>query len=149
MSIQTPRTIAALGALALATAATFASAPVQAAPSARADRAAVQRLEATLRPSGDPDGSGEAHLTLSKARGRVCATVSWQNIADPDSAHIHRASDGGVVVDLSGAVTGGARCATGIPGRTIARILRHPGRFYVNVHNTAYPAAAIQGSLRR
>ncbi|CAI9399763.1 CHRD domain-containing protein [Nocardioides sp. T2.26MG-1] len=146
MSFQTPRTIVTLGALALAAAGTMSSLPSQAAP---APRAAAQRLEATLRPSGDPDGSGEGHFRLNKTRGRVCATVTWQHIADPDSAHIHRASDGGIVIDLSGAVTGGAHCATGVPERTIARILRHPGRFYFNVHNATYPAGAIQGRLRR
>jgi len=146
MSIHTRPVVAALGSLALASAGTFAVAPSQAAP---ADRAAVQRLEATLRPSGDPDGSGEAHFTLNKTRRKVCASVTWQHIADPDSAHIHRASDGGIVVDLGGSVTGGARCATGVSQRTITKILRHPRRYYFNVHNATYPAGAIQGALRR
>jgi hypothetical protein len=146
MSIHTRRTTVALGALALAIAGTSTGAPTQAAP---AHRAAAQRLEATLRPSGDPDGSGEAHFTLNKARGRVCATVTWQGIEDPDSAHIHKVSDGSIVVDLGGSVTGGAHCATGVPQRKVARILRHPGRYYFNVHNATYPAGAIQGKLRR
>lgn len=146
MSIRTSRTIVALGAFALAAAGMLAGTPTQAAP---AHRATVQRLEATLRPSGDPDGSGEAHLTLAKARGRVCANITWQDVATPDSAHIHRASDGSIVVDLGGSVTGGSHCATGVPSRTIAKLLRHPGRFYVNVHNATYPAGAIQGTLRR
>lgn len=110
---------------------------------------AAQRLEARLRPSGDPDGSGQAHLRFAKNRGRVCATIEWQGIDQPDSAHIHRVSDGGVVVDLSGAVTGGARCTTAVSHRLIAQILRHPRRYYVNVHNPTYPAGAIQGTLRR
>ena len=38
---------------------------------------------------------------------------------------------------------------TGVPARTIGRILRHPGRYYFNVHNPAHPAGAIQGGLRR
>ena len=146
MSIHHRHVVAALGTLTLAAGGTFAGAPTQAAP---AHRAAVQRLEATLRPSGDPDGSGEAHFTLNKTRHKVCASVTWQNIADPDSAHIHRASDGGIVVDLGGSVTGGAHCATGVSQRTITKILRHPGRYYFNVHNAAYPAGAIQGSLHR
>lgn len=119
------------------------------APSAGAapERRAAQTLEATLAPSGDPDGSGEAHFRLNKARHKVCADVTWQNIAQPDAAHIHRGSDGSIVVDLTGAVTGGAHCARGVSGRLIGKLLAHPRRFYFNVHNPDHPAGAIQGRL--
>lgn len=112
-----------------------------------AQQVSVQRLEATLKPSGDPDGSGEAHFRLNKARGKVCADVEWHHIATPNAAHIHRRSDGMVVIDLSGSVTGGAHCATGVKHRLIGRILEHPRRYYFNVHNATYPAGAIQGVL--
>jgi hypothetical protein len=115
---------------------------------AAGDRAAVQRLQANLKPSGDPNGSGEAQLTVNKARKRVCADVEWHRIGRPDAAHIHRKSDGGIVVDLTGSVTGGAHCATGVSKALIGAILAHPGRYYFNVHNETYPAGAIQGNLR-
>ncbi|MBB6629132.1 CHRD domain-containing protein [Nocardioides sp. KIGAM211] len=143
---------AATGAAALALTALAPAGPADAGDDARpsgATHRAAQRLEAVLRPSGDPDGSGEAHLTLNQARGRVCATITWQDVATPDSAHVHRRSDGQVVVDLSDAVTGGPRCTTGVGHRTIGRILAHPRRYYVNVHNATYPAGAIQGTLHR
>ena len=146
MSIHIRRAAIAASGLALVDAGSLSTGPTEAAP---ADRAAAQRLEATLRPSGDPDGSGEAHLTLNKARRKVCAAVTWQDIDRPDAAHIHRASDGAIVVDLTGSVTGGSHCATGVSRPKIARILRHPGRYYFNVHNATYPAGAIQGTLRR
>src|SRR3954453_13040065 len=79
----------------------LASAPVNASPAALAGH----RLVTNLRPSGDPDGSGKASIKFSKARGRVCATITWQGIVTPDAAHIHRASDGSIVVDLTGSVT--------------------------------------------
>jgi len=53
------------------------------------------------------------------------------------------------VVDLTGSVTGGANCATGVSRPLIRRILEHPRRYYFNVHNDAYPAGAIQGTLHR
>ncbi|GAA1136846.1 CHRD domain-containing protein [Nocardioides aquiterrae] len=146
MSTSTHRVLAVVSGLALTAAGTLVSAPTDASP---APRASVQRLEATLRPSGDPDGSGEAHFTLNKARKKVCATVTWQNIEQPDSAHIHRTSDGGIVVDLSGAVTGGSKCRTGVSKRVIKKLLAHPERYYFNVHNPTYPAGAIQGTLTR
>ncbi len=147
MSIQARRTIAAAGGLALVAAGTLAGAPAGAAGTDDSPQH-HRRLEANLRPSGDPDGSGEAHLTLNKARKRVCATITWEHIDSPDAAHIHRGSDGSIVVDLTGSVTGGSRCATGVSKRTIGALQRHPGRYYVNVHNPTYPAGAIQGTLR-
>ena len=116
---------------------------------ASAEQEAAARLEARLTPSGDPDGSGEATFRLNKAKRRVCATVEWRNIATPDAAHIHRRSDGGVVVDLTGSVTGGPTCARKVPRKLIGRILARPGRYYFNVHNADYPAGAISGRLRR
>jgi CHRD domain-containing protein len=130
--------------LVLLTSGALASAPVNASPAALA----TQRLETQLRPSGDPDGSGEANLTFNKARGRVCATIEWHGIQTPDAAHIHK-GDGSIVVDLTGSVTHGARCATGVRKSLITAILGHPGRYYVNVHNPTYPAGAIQGTLHR
>ena len=105
------------------------------------------RLEARLRPSGDPNGSGEVHLALSRAHHRVCAEVEWHRIGSPDAAHIHRASDGQIVVDLTGSVTGGAHCAHGVSGRLIGRLLAHPRSYYFNVHDAAHPSGAIQGTL--
>jgi hypothetical protein len=31
----------------------------------------------------------------------------------------------------------------------VKQILQHPGNFYVNVHTTAFPAGAIQGTLSK
>ena len=103
-------------------------------------------LHATLAPSGDADGSGMAMVTLRPVVRRVCATSSGSDIDKPFAAHIHRRSDGQVVVDLTGAVTGGARCTT-VSRRLARRIAERPGRYYVNVHNRTYPAGAVQGSL--
>ena len=103
-------------------------------------------LHASLVPSGDADGSGMAMVTLRPAVRRVCATITWSGIERPSAAHIHRRSDGQVVVDLTGSVTGGAKCTTAAR-RLIRRIAERPGRYYVNVHNRTYPAGAIQGTL--
>ena len=114
-----------------------------------AERAGYQVLHANLRPSGDPDGSGTARFRLYPARGKVCARVTWERIGTPSAAHIHRRSDGMVKVDLTGSVTGGKSCTTGVSTRLVRRIVEHPRRYYFNVHNATYPAGAIQGVLRR
>jgi hypothetical protein len=103
-------------------------------------------LHASLASSGDADGSGTAMVTLRPVVRRVCATITWSGIDKPTAAHIHRRSDGQVVVDLTGSVTGGATC-TSAPRRLIRRIAERPRRYYVNVHNRTYPAGAIQGTL--
>ncbi len=110
--------------------------------------AAATLLQAKLKSSGDPNGSGEAHFRMLRAKRKVCATVEWRKIEAPSAAHIHKRSDGSVVVDLTGSVTGGAKCATA-GKRKIKRISKHPRRYYFNVHNATYPAGAIQGVLRR
>lgn len=116
---------------------------------ADAQQMAAARLAATLRPSGDPNGSGSAVFRLSRSQRTVCATVRWHGIGKPDAAHIHRRSDGLIVVPLTGSVTGGRHCATHVSRALIGRILAHPGRYYFNVHNATYPAGAIQGTLHR
>jgi CHRD domain len=137
--------LVAAGSLAVAVCGAGAFAPAQA--DGPPQRATV--LKARLSASGDPDGAGRATLRLDRGRGRVCAAVSWQEIDAPDAAHIHRHSDGSIVVDLTSSVTGGAACVTGVSKALITRIARHPRRYYVNVHNEDYPAGAIQGTLHR
>ena len=144
-ALATALVTALASALVLATAGSSPATPT----TASATMTAPVRLMADLEASGDANGSGHAMLTLNKARKKVCATVTWSAIAKPNAAHIHRASDGSIVVDLSGSVTGGANCAKGVSKRKIQRILNHPRRYYFNVHNTPYPAGAIQGDLHR
>jgi hypothetical protein len=133
----------------LVTATSAATVGVAADSASAQQQVAAKRLEAKLRPSGDPNGSGEATFRLSKAQRRVCANVEWQDIGTPNAAHIHRSSDGGIVVDLTGSVTGGSHCATNVSRKVIGKILKRPGRYYFNVHNATYPSGAIQGTLRR
>jgi hypothetical protein len=88
-------------------------------------------------------------FTLNKAKKRVCADVTWAGIAKPNAAHIHKVSDGSIFIDLSGSVTGGKKCTTGVSRNKIQKLIDRPGRYYFNVHNGPYPAGAIQGTLRK
>jgi len=108
-------------------------------------------LRATLTSSGDPNGSGDALVRLNKPRKRVCAVLDWSKIQTPQAAHIHARSDGSIKVDLTKAATSpdGAGCTSNVKKKLIAKIIDHPGRYYVNVHNATYPAGAIQGNLHR
>ena len=142
------RVLVALGACVVLTA-SGATVITQAQAAPAEERAAVKQLEAQLRPSGDPNGTGEAHFRLNRAKERVCAEAEWRRIGRPDGADIRRGSTGRAVVDLTGSVTGGRECARGVRKRLISRIVRHPQRFYFAVRNVRYPDGAIQGTLHR
>ena len=121
------------------------------------DRAAGVHRVAGLRGSrevpgpGDPNGRGHVVITLRHMTATVCARAHWRRIGKPVAAHIHRGRrgvEGDVVVDLTGAVTGGRHCTKARPS-LIAHIAQHPRRFYFNIHTAAYPAGAIRGQLHR
>ena len=54
-----------------------------------------------------------------------------------------------VKVDLTGSVTGGKNCTTGVPKRLVRRISDHPRRYYFNVHTPTNPSGAVRGQLVR
>ena len=146
MSIRPSRvTATALTVLLTAGSGAVLAAPGQAATPA--ERATV--LTTTLHSSGDPNGSGAATIRLMTARKRVCADISWRRIQRPAAAHIHQASDGAVVVDLTRALADGTGCTTGVRRSVIRAIIASPRKYYVNVHNATYPAGAVQGTLHR
>jgi hypothetical protein len=118
--------------------------------------------------AADPDGSGGAAVTfditdpLNNTGGAtVCWDLAYKGITAPTMAHIHRGVAGvaGPVVVPFTTSTLGATSATGCatvglaPGETVGggvlatQIMANPAGFYVNVHNTDFPAGAIRGQL--
>jgi hypothetical protein len=104
--------------------------------------------------AGDPNGTGEALITVNLGQGEVCWETSASNIALPASAsHIHRAVAGvrgPIVIALSppganGTATG---CTTVADKALLEDILTSPEEFYVNVHTSEFPAGAVRGQLR-
>ena len=103
------------------------------------------------RGAGDPDGRGS--FTAIVDGGQLCFGITVTNLDTPTAAHIHRGranQNGPVVVPLtppsSGDPGASSGCVTVDP--TLARdILRHPRRYYANVHTGAFPAGAARGQL--
>lgn len=102
---------------------------------------------------GDPDGTGTARITLNQGQGRVCWSISVEDITLPaTAAHIHvaPAGDPGPVVvtlgapDATGVSTG---CVEGVDRALIKAIRKNPSEYYVNVHTTDFPAGAVRGQL--
>jgi hypothetical protein len=102
--------------------------------------------------AGDPDGSGAAAVTLQGTG--VCFAILVQGIGTPNAAHIHEAeagANGPIRVTLTPPAAGNpgtsSGCVTGIGAGLLTRIRTTPNRFYVNVHNGAFPAGALRGQL--
>lgn len=101
---------------------------------------------------GDPDGSGAASITLNQGQGEVCFRISVADIDPPTAAHIHIGAagvSGGVVVNFDVAVNGLEGCVGGVDRDLIKAIRQHPGDYYVNVHNSAFPPGAVRGQLSK
>ena len=105
-------------------------------------------------PPGDPDGSGSATITLNYGQGTVCWEIWVSDITLPAAAaHIHEAPAGvagPVDVTLSAPdASGFSSGCTSVEREEIKEIIQHPEEYYVNVHNTDYPAGAVRGQLSK
>ena len=100
---------------------------------------------------GDLDGTGTATVTLNEGQGQVCWEIAVANIVTPTRGHIHRApagQNGPIVVEFfeTGQPIALSGCRT-VAATLIRDIRQGPGGFYVNVHNSAFPAGAVRGQL--
>jgi hypothetical protein len=103
--------------------------------------------------AADPDGRGHAVLRLRADQ--ICFTFDWHKIDAPTMGHVHSgavATNGAVQLGLfTGTLPDSLEAATGCVAAdadTVADLVAHPGRHYVNLHTAAYPGGAIRGQLR-
>jgi CHRD domain len=151
-----------LGAVALAIAALAGATPGKN-KSSKADRVLFALLKGRneigtdgRKGAGDPDGRGG--FTALIANNQVCFGLTVDNIAQPIAAHIHRgrpSQNGPIVVTLAQLPGSGDPGASGgcVPpdgGNTavLEEILKHPNRFYANVHTGDFTGGAIRGQLK-
>jgi hypothetical protein len=101
---------------------------------------------------GDPDGFGSVTLIFPSGT-EVCFGITVDNIGAPTLAHIHpgvSTENGPPAVTLVEPNTGNPGASSGCvaaPAATVRAIRRDPTRFYVNVHNGAFPDGAVRGQL--
>jgi hypothetical protein len=107
------------------------------------------------RGAGDPNGRGS--FTAIVDGNQVCFGITVKDLgAAPVAAHIHGPArpnqNAGIVVALTppsspdpGASSG---CVPVDPALARA-ILRHPHKYYANVHTTQFPGGAVRGQLTR
>jgi hypothetical protein len=100
---------------------------------------------------GDLDGTGSAFVRVGA--NFVCFSISVSDIALPaTAAHIHEAPagvNGPVRVPLTapGASGKSSGCVFGVAAGIINGLTTAPANYYVNVHNSAFPAGALRGQL--
>jgi CHRD domain len=99
---------------------------------------------------GDPDGRGFALVAVDTKHGKICYTLFVRRIEPATAAHIHvgdRGVAGPVVQGLE--VPSDGFSAACVENPTLAEaIAANPSHYYVNVHNTPFPAGAVRGQLR-
>jgi hypothetical protein len=98
------------------------------------------------------NGSGTARLTLNPKRGRVCFSMTLHHVGTAQMGHIHqggRGVAGPIVVALFTTPTKRPHGCVSAPKSQIRAIIKHPSRFYVNVHTVKFPAGAARGQLHR
>jgi hypothetical protein len=99
---------------------------------------------------GDPNGTGDADVTIDTEDGEVCYEIETTNIDPITAAHVHRGAageSGGPVVTFNISGDGLDGCTTGVSRTLVQEIISSPAAFYVNVHNAAYPNGALRGQL--
>lgn len=103
--------------------------------------------------TGDPNGKGEFFMTVKKGKTRICFQVSFIKIDAPSAGHIHKGGSevaGPVVVELFGdgpVQNNIIEDCTKVRKKLGRKLARQPQKFYVNLHNGAYPDGAIRGQL--
>ena len=101
---------------------------------------------------GDPDGSGWVELTLNQGQGTISYEIHVDGIAPAAAAHIHVGSPtmaGPVVVGLEPPTDVSVVSVVEVDAELIKAIRKNPGNYYVNVHNSQYPAGAVRGQLSK
>lgn len=103
--------------------------------------------------SGDPDGRGQATVTLRPQTNEVEVRLSYSNIAEPTAMHLRKGATGTagnvevpLVVERAGRGSVVGRRKSAAPG-IVERIARSPGEYYLVVINAEHPVGALRGPL--
>lgn len=105
------------------------------------------------RGAGDLDGRGSFTATIDGDQ--FCFGITVKNIDQPVAAHIHRGrsnENGPIVLPLEHPSSGDPGASSGcvtVEAELADAILKHPRRYYANVHTMAFPAGAVRGQLFR
>lgn len=99
-------------------------------------------------PKGDPNGKGTAKIKIEAPKGELCYRLTWSDIGTPVAAHIHKGRKGvtGPVVIPLFAKAKHSGCLKASK-TLLAKVVKSPASYYVNVHTQAFPGGAIRAQL--
>lgn len=102
-------------------------------------------------PTGDATAVGFARVIVDSTANTVTFMLVDPDLQNIVASHIHESPAGvfgNVVIPFNLPFTGGVSSGT-VPGdaAVIAKLIANPSGFYVNVHNTPFPAGATRGQL--
>ena len=103
------------------------------------------------RGAGDADGRGTASGIIDGDQ--LCFGLTVKNVAAPTAAHIHRGQkneNGPIVISLAPPQGGDPGASSGcvpVASDLAQEILRHPKRFYWNVHTSEFPGGAVRDQV--
>jgi hypothetical protein len=101
--------------------------------------------------AGDNNGGGSFSAVIKGQQ--LCYGLAVRDIGNPTMAHIHRGgrnTNGPILVTLTHPQSGDPGASSAcmeISPSLLRQIRKNPGKFYVNVHNSAFPDGAIRGQL--
>ena len=101
--------------------------------------------------AGDKDGRGSFAATLDGRE--LCYGITVTNIATPGAAHIHKGSPsqaGPIVQALTQPAEGDPGASSDcvqLSSSLASDLAKNPSKYYVNVHNEAFPGGAVRGQL--
>jgi hypothetical protein len=101
---------------------------------------------------GDPDGTGEAAITLNQGRMLICYQISVAGIEPATVAHIHEGlvtEAGPIIVPLNAPTNGFSSGCASVDPDEIKEIRQQPDLYYINVHNAEFPGGAVRGQLSK
>jgi hypothetical protein len=98
---------------------------------------------------GDPDGRGFALIRVDTDDGTICYKLLVRRIDPATAAHIHVGPPGvaGPVVQGLEAPSDGFSSGCVDNDDLADALADNPSNYYVNVHNSPYPAGAVRGQL--
>jgi hypothetical protein len=99
---------------------------------------------------GDMDGAAAVVIRTRAGSNQICVIAFATNQIDtPTLFHIHQGDPtvaGPVVVDFVPLLPSGIGCVK-VERKLTRAIVRDPAGYYFNIHNVAFPAGAVRGTL--
>lgn len=106
-----------------------------------------------VRPKADPNGFGNAKVSLYPTKVKVCISLTVGNIARAEGLAIHKAAPGlngpeVLALEAPGYRTIMNSCNEGVNEDLIRDMAANPGSYYVVVRTCQYTWGAIRGQLK-